>query len=427
MKTVTLQAPQYAREVMAPTSKSAAHRALIAAAFADTQTVIRMHLSCADIDATADCLIALGAKITRKEGTLTVTPVARDRVIRGATLDCGESGSTLRFLLPVCAALGANATFLRRGRLPERPLGPLLDELKRHGLCAQEDGALLKTTGLITAGDYRVAANISSQYITGLLFALSLFDAPSTLTLTGKVESAPYIDMTVAALAQFGAKPTTSEQGEIFEIAGYAKQPLCSPGTLFPEGDFSGAAFPLALGAIGPHPVTVKGLSLPSLQGDSEILSLLSRFGAKVTVDRDAVTVSPAPLYGIEIGAEQIPDLVPILSVVAAAAAGTTHITGAARLRLKESDRLAAVSAFLRVMGANITEEEDGLLIVGTKKLNGGRIDACGDHRIAMSAAVAAALTDEAVVIPNAACVAKSYPTFFEDVIFPTETERSNI
>lgn len=419
--TVTLKNPTYAAEVVAPTSKSAAHRALITAAFADRQTRLPMRVSCDDIDATARCLAALGVGIEKTEEGLLVTPVRRDAIVKNALLDCGESGSTLRFLLPVCAALGANATFLRRGRLPQRPLSPLREELTAHGLTLTENGAELITYGKIEAGDYCVAANVSSQYITGLLFALSLLDAPSTLTLTGRVESAPYIDMTTAMLASFGAGPEAVGEYAAFLIAGYAKKPLRSPNVMPPEGDFSGAAFPLALGAIGTHPVTVTGITLPSLQGDSAILSLLARFGAAVEIGEGCVTVSPAPLCGTDIDAKQIPDLVPILAVVAAAAKGKTRITGAERLRLKESDRLAAVTAFLKALGADITEEADGLTVVGGKPLSGGTVDACGDHRIAMSAAAAALLASGLVSIPQAECVQKSYPTFFEEVIFPTD------
>jgi 3-phosphoshikimate 1-carboxyvinyltransferase len=255
------------------------------------------------------------------------------------------------------------------------------------------------------------------------LFALSLLDAPSTLTLEGKVESAPYIDMTVDTLAGFGAPPKTQNGKAGFLVAGYGVLPLHSPHRIVPEGDFSGAAFPLALGAIGTHPVTVTGLTLPSLQGDSAILELLARFGAKIKSERDTVTVSPAPLFGIDIDATQIPDLVPILAVVATAASGTTRITGAKRLRLKESDRLAAITAFLRTLGGDITENDDGLTIVGGKPLGGGTVDVCGDHRIAMSAAAAALLTKEAITIPYAECVQKSYPTFFDEVVLPTHKE----
>ena len=426
MRTVTLKSPIYADTVVAPTSKSAAHRILIAAAFADRDTTIALSSSCDDIDATVRCLTALGVGIEEAKGALTVHPIKRESVIKGALLDCGESGSTLRFLLPVCAALGANARFMRHGRLPQRPLSPLREVLTAHGLTLKDEGALLLTEGTIGADAYTIAANVSSQYVTGLLFALSLLEDASTLSLTGTVESAPYIEMTVDTLSRFGALPEALQGEHGYRICGYKKAPLCTPVHVTPEGDYSGAAFPLALGAIGTHGVTVTGLSSTSFQGDREMLALLARFGALVSTEKNSVTVSPAPLHGIAISAEQIPDLVPILAVVATAAKGKTTITGAARLRLKESDRLAAITAFLRTLGADISETDDGLVIVGGKPLQGGTVDVCGDHRIAMSAAAAALLTTEAVVIPGADCVSKSYPSFFESVIYASKGEERN-
>ena len=424
MSALTLYRPTYASEVIAPTSKSAAHRALCAAAFADRPTTLMINTTCEDIVATCRCLTALGVKITAQDKCLTVTPIARASVQKGALLDCGESGSTLRFLLPICAALGAEARFLRRGRLPQRPLSPLWEELEAHGLMLHEEGDLLITQGRILAGDYRINAQISSQYVTGLLLALSLPDEPSTLTLTGNTESAPYIDMTLSALAQFGAAPKRTEQTQIYVLEGYRSAPLRSPCTLSVEGDFSGAAFPLALGAVGTHAVTVRGLSLDSTQGDKEILTLLTRFGADVTQKKDTVTVSPAPLTGITVDARQIPDLVPVLCVLGAKASGQTVITGAARLRLKESDRLTAMHAFISAVGGDITVTDDGLIINGGKPLTGGVADTCGDHRIAMSAAVASTFTSAPLTLTDADCVAKSYPSFFEDVI-PIYGERN--
>ena len=230
--------------------------------------------------------------------------------------------------------------------------------------------------------------------------------------------------MTLRALACFDAAPAVTENGRVFDVKGYRAAPPRSPKALTPEGDYSGAAFPLALGAVGTHAVTVTGLAPDSAQGDMAILDLLARFGAKVTVKDDAVTVSPAPLTGITIDARQIPDLVPVLAVIAAAATGTTTVTGAARLRLKESDRLAAMQAFLSTVGGDITVNEDGLIIHGGKPLTGGKVDVCGDHRIAMSAAVAAVFTSAPLTLSDSACVAKSYPQFFSEVLCQT-AERS--
>lgn len=412
--TLTLYKPTYAQEIAAPTSKSAAHRLLIAAALADTETTLFLRTVCDDTEKTADCLRALGAKITPITGGLHVRPVNRAALCKNPLLDCGESGSTLRFLLPVVAALGTGATFIRRGRLPARPLAPLDSLLQEKGAALTEDGALLTVAGGITAGEYSIAANISSQYISGLLFALSLLDAPSTLTLTGEIESAPYIDMTLDTLRTFGAEPAR-QTARCFCVSGSAR-PLKSPKTVTVEGDFSGAAFPLAIGAVGSHSVTVTGLRQETKQGDAKILDLLARFGAEVQVTKDAVTVSPAPLHGIQIDATDIPDLVPILAVVAAAAQGETVITGAARLRLKESDRIATTAAMLRAVGAAVTVTDDGLRICGGKPLKGSTVDAAGDHRIAMSAAVLSLLTEGALTLTGAETVSKSYPTFFKEV-----------
>ncbi len=413
---ITLHHPTFAGQVAAPTSKSAAHRALIAAAFADAPTRIFVSGAGKDIAATVACLRALGADIKEEDdqnGTtaLAVTPL---REVQGsALLDCGESGSTLRFLLPVAAALGADATFIRRGRLPERPMEPLTTLLSQSGVrCTDNPDGSLSVCGRLRAGDYAVAANVSSQFITGLLFALTLTEGSSTLTLTGEIESAPYIDMTVAALRAFGAAPMRTADGRRFHLGG---KTLRSPGVLYPEGDFSGAAFPLAAGAIGPAPVTVTGLDLSSSQGDMAILDLLKKFGAEVLCDaaNGLVTVSPAPLHGMTIDARQIPDLVPILAVIAATATGNTVISGAARLRLKESDRIATTVAMLRALGVCVEENDDGMTVEGAS-LTGGTVDGANDHRIVMSAAIAALAAKGPVTVTDTEAVAKSYPRFFE-------------
>lgn len=419
---ITLHKPTFADSVYVPSSKSEAHRMLIAAAFANKNSNIVIYDAGDDIDATERCLNALGANITHQKEPIgdavnyRVVPITTP--ISGATLDCGESGSTLRFLAPVVGAMGVSATFLRRGRLASRPMEPLASELARHGVTLTEnaDGSL-GVSGKLTPGAYQMAANVSSQFITGLLFALSLLNEPSELTLTGNIESAPYIDMTVAVLSYFGAEPKRSADGRRFDIGGIQKNPLVGCALMRPEGDFSGAAFPLAAGAIGHHPVAVSPLNFSSSkQGDRAILDLLRRFGAKIDYDlhEGLVTVFPTPLRGISIDAKQIPDLVPILAVLAAVATGTTVITGAARLRLKESDRIATTAAMLRALGGTVTETEDGLVIEGGHRLTGGTVDGAGDHRIVMSAAIAALVAEGDVTITGIEAVAKSYPHFFD-------------
>ena len=256
---------------------------------------------------------------------------------------------------------------------------------------------LLHVSGKLQPGDYVLPGDVSSQYISGLLFALPLLEGTSTLTVTGKVESAPYIAMTLDALSQFGVRPKL--ENNVYTI---------SP----TEGDWSNAAFWLCAGAVS-GPVTVTGLDPDSLQGDKEVFEILRRFGAKTEQNGTSFTVSPGTLRAIDIDAAAIPDLVPVLSVVAAAAEGTTRIYNAGRLRIKESDRIKTVRAMLTNLGAAVEETADGLLIHGGKALTVGAVDSANDHRIAMSAAIAATLCD--VTVLGAEAVAKSYPKFWED------------
>lgn len=415
---VTLKQPRFAEKIAAPTSKSAAHRQMIAAAFAGAPTNIYFSQTCNDIVATARCLRALGAGVEEREDGLRITPSKENP--ESAVCDCGESGSTLRFLLPVAAALGVKTTFLRRGRLPQRPLEPLLTVLREHGATIEEgEVGAITVSGKLEPGKYAIAANVSSQFVTGLLFALSLLPYPSTLHLEGEIESAPYINMTLATLTAFKAAPIAVGGGRLLGVPGYLAQPLRTPKEIHTEGDYSGAAFLLAAGAIGKNPVTVTGLSVPSAQGDTMILTLLDKFGAKIDYDdkKEAFTVFPSPLKGIQIDARQIPDLVPVLAVVAAVAEGDTEITGAKRLRDKESDRLSTTAAMLRAIGGEVEEREDGLLIHGGKPLAGGLVDGAKDHRIVMSAAVAATVCEEEVIITDAQAADKSFPAFFKTAI----------
>ncbi len=397
--------------VRAPASKSAAHRLLICAALADGPTVLECRDISNDIAATAGCLAALGARIERTENGFFVTPIDRKRLPASAACTCGESGSTLRFLLPVAAALGADADFYPEGRLPSRPLSPLYEEMVAHGVKLSPQGSVpFSVRGKLTAGDYTVAADVSSQFISGLLFALPLVPGESKIHLTGKFESRSYVDMTVDALRRFGVR--IGFENNTYSVHGGEYR---TPGNVRAEGDWSNAAFWLCAAAAGEDPVTVTGLNSGSLQGDRAIVDILKDFGAHVELADDSVTVYPSDLRGMRINAENIPDLVPVLAVTACAAAGETVIYNAARLRLKESDRLNAVCALIRALGGEAEETPDGLRISG-KKLSGGVCDSFGDHRIAMSAAVASAQCGGNVTVTGAEAVSKSYPRFWEDL-----------
>ena len=392
--------------VRVPASKSQAHRLLICAALGMRPVRLTLDGSSRDIDATAACLRALGAEIEAQDDALTVRPIRA--VPEGLLhLHCGESGSTLRFLLPLCGALGVQAAFHMEGRLPERPLAPLDAQLRAHGMTLRQEGSLLYVGGQLRGGDFTLPGDVSSQYISGLLLALPRIDGESRLTVTGTLQSAGYVDMTLEALRLEAAQ-------NAFRIPG--DQRFCLPETLSVEGDWSSAAFFLCAGAFSAHGVRVRGLRTDSTQGDRAVLTLLRRFGAQIEEQTDCVLVRRGALRGIRIDAAQIPDLVPALAVTAVGAEGQTVIENAARLRLKESDRLQTTVALLRTLGAAVTELPDGLVIEGGRPLSGGTVSACGDHRIAMSAAIAAALAEAPVTVSGAESVEKSYPRFWNDL-----------
>ncbi len=399
------------KQVRAISSKSEAHRALICAALSDRETILLCTDTNADIDATASCLNSLGADIRRKSDGFQIKPISN--IKNGALLDCNESGSTLRFLLPLASALGADSEFFMRGRLASRPLSPLYELLSDNGIKLSPQGINpLRISGRLDSGDFKVAANISSQYISGLLFALSVTDGSSTLTLDGKIESAPYILMTLNTLNSFGADIKFDIENKTFYING--KDKLTSPGIFSVGGDWSNAAFFLSAGAIGKEPVALSGLDEKSAQGDRAMIFLLKEMGASITTDHGNITVSPSKLHGIEIDAADIPDLVPILATVASVSDGETRIYNASRLRLKESDRIESVCSFLSALGADIAPTEDGMIIKGKKSLDGGAVDSFNDHRIAMSAAIASLVCKNEVKISRFEAINKSYPSFLD-------------
>ena len=412
--------------VPAIASKSMAHRLIIAAALANGETHVICNTTCADIDATVRCLTALGARIETVEDGYVVHPTMKSiefgllKALAGGTLDCGESGSTLRFMLPVACALGANATSTGQGRLGARPLSPLSDEIIAAGCDLEGLGGFpLKTSGRMRPGTFKLPGNVSSQYISGLLLAAPLLAEPSTVEVTGRIESRPYINLTIQAMKAFGveisvervAAKSTEPEKTLFRTNGGSYR---TPGTVSVEGDWSNAAFWLCAGAIGDDPITVDGVSLSSAQGDRNVLAALSRFGARIVRSTNAATVQSDKLQGFEMSAHDIPDLVPVISAVAAVAEGRTYIRDCARLRIKESDRLATTTKELTALGAKIRIAGDDLIIDGVDALWGGDVDSHNDHRIAMMAAVAASRATGEVRIHGAEAVNKSYPAFFD-------------
>ena len=392
-----------------PPSNSAAHRLLIAAALAGEGRVRGLSLS-ADMEATLRAVRGLGVSVRLDGDAACFAPAPPSSSPSPLPVDCGESGSTLRCLIPLYAARGIPAVFTGHGRLPERPLGVYADCLPPHGVTlSAASGLPLTVTGRLTGGDFALPGDVSSQFITGLLFALPLCREDSRIRLTTPLESAGYVDMTLQVLRQAGIRVEPLEDGW-FIPGSQTYQPLDTA----VESDWSQAAFLLAAGALGGE-VTLTGLNNASAQGDREALSLFRRFGAAVEEAPGRIVCRKAPLHGIDIDAAQIPDLVPVLAVTAALADRVTHITGAARLRLKESDRLAAVADGIRRLGGRVEEGPDFLTITGVPRLTGGRAEGYNDHRIVMALSMAALGCEAPVTVTDAQSVAKSWPAFFED------------
>lgn len=405
--------------IAATASKSIAHRLLILAAFGNHTCTIDCRTSSEDIDATVSCLKALGARIARSKTGFRVVPI-KD-IPEQAVLDCGESGSTLRFLLPIVSALGTSAQFVGHGRLAARPLTELIDTLRAHGSILSKPGSWpLEVAGQLRPGRHVLPGNVSSQFVSGLLLAAPLLKDTSEILVSEPFESEPYVRLTTDALATFGINTTCQKKTlkgltyRCYRIEGQGA-PFVSPRTLSVEGDWSNAAFWLVAAAIGTKPITVKELNLASSQGDRIVMAALSLFRAQLVRGKHAVSVGPTPLKGAHIDVSNCPDLVPPLAVCGACAEGTTCLAHAGRLRLKESDRLQTVSAALRAVGAEAHIVGDDLYIKGNPQLTGGVVDAAGDHRIAMMAAILATQCISPTLIKGAESVAKSYPQFFED------------
>lgn len=389
--------------VDAVASKSHGHRLLIAAALSQKPTNVTINTSSQDIEATQNCLEQLDAPM----------PV----------LDCGESGSTLRFLLPVAMALKDQALFMGSGRLPKRPISPLKEEMEAHGCVfsnehrkkgdAQE---ICHVKGRLKGGIFTLPGNVSSQYITGLLFTLPLLKENSQIRVTSPLESKRYVDLTVDVMQKCNIEVYVEEKEGLLTYKVQGKQRYLPPAEMTAEGDWSNIAFWVAAGILSKESgVICRGLNLQSIQADREIINISLRMGGKVLEKYTSLLAMEAPLKGIHIDVSGIPDLVPILAVMAAAAKGTTHIHNAARLRLKESDRLAAMYDCLSRLGADIIEEPGGLTITGGKQLSGGTVSGYNDHRIVMAMTIASILCDKPLIIEGAEAVNKSYPRFFED------------
>lgn len=403
----TVFRPEASDKIQAISSKSEIHRLLICAALSDKKTEIVCENINEDIMATTKCLKALGAEIEYDNGIFTVLPVKS--VPENPVLFCNESGSTLRFLLPICARLCENATFETKGRLASRPLSPLKEELEKGNTRIKTENSNILVSGKNKDTHFEIAGNVSSQFISGLMFMLTF--TGGEIIITNSIESRPYIEMTIEALRLFGCNVSFSKGIITVE----KKCPLTSPEKIKGFGDWSNAAFFIAAGVTGQKKITVTGLKSDSFQGDRKIIEILKRFGAEIEISDDEVTAFPSVLSATDIDARDIPDLVPVLSVVATRAKGKTKISGCERLRLKESDRIEAVKNMISSLGGKIEVINDEIIIEGCS-LSGGVVNSENDHRIAMSAAVAAFFTTSPVTINDAQAVNKSYPSFWDEL-----------
>ena len=377
---VTITPGPLAGAITPPPSKSQAHRLLIAAALGTGESHIENLAHSQDIDATLRCMDALKAP---GDGL--------------PELDCGESGSTLRFLIPVALALRGGGKFTGRGRLMERPQEPYFAIFREKGISYEQKDGTLTVRGRLTPGDYTLPGDVSSQFVTGLLYALPLLEGDSRILLTTPLESRGYIDMTLDALEQFGVR-AVCDGDRTFRVPG---NQTYQPRDLTIEADWSNAAFWYAAQFVGCD-LEIQGLNAFSAQGDMRIVPYFVKLQGKGPVDLDV---------------SQCPDLVPPLAAMAALRGGeNTRIVNAARLRIKESDRLAAVTQVLNALGGRVEEHEDHLVIHGRERLAGGvAVSGHNDHRIAMMAAIAAIRCNGPVTITGAECVKKSYPDFWED------------
>lgn len=394
-------------------SKSCAHRALICASFANGTTNITCPYISDDILVTAECLKALGTTIARTKQGFRVVPAKGQNRPQSVKLNCKESGTTLRFLLPLLGALHVNATITAEGRLFSRPLEPLISELSAHGMSfSWQEKKYLEVSGQLNGGSFKLPGDISSQFISGLLLSLPLLNQSSTIQITGPILSKNYVAITEKVMRDFGAAAPFDQESAIYTIE---SQHYDSSGVYSIEGDWSNAAPWLISGAIG-QGVEVTGLSMQSVQGDRSILAALSLVGARVSRHQQSAASMMEHLRPFTISISEICDLAPVLAALAAFIPGTSKLTDIQRLRLKESDRVQSICDTFKAFGVTVelSEDQTALIITGGKQPTSCIVDSCNDHRIVMMASILASYATGPVIITHAEAINKSYPLFFE-------------
>lgn len=395
-----------------PPSKSISHRGIISAALSIGESNIYNVIFSDDIMATCHAMENLGAEIERLGHNSLKIKGKFPIKLKNKIIDCKESGSTLRFLIPISLLSGEKVIFTGRGKLVSRPLDTYYKIFDKQGInYTNNNGNLpLELKGKLNPSTFKIKGNISSQFITGLMFTLPLLHGDSKIEITNELESKGYVDLTIEMLNRFGIKIENDNYKE-FNIKGNQKY---TNQDYKVEGDFSQAAFWLVGGILGEN-IQSNDLNINSIQGDKVILDLIREMGGDIRINHSSVETISSKTKGIIIDASQCPDIVPILTVLAALSQGQTRIINAARLRIKESDRLKAISTELNKLGADIKELEDGLVINGKESLKGGVVDSWNDHRIAMALAIASIKSTGDISITNSDVVNKSYPHFWED------------
>ncbi|WP_446897796.1 3-phosphoshikimate 1-carboxyvinyltransferase [Clostridium sp. LBM24168] len=411
METVVINSKKLGGTVTVPSSKSFCHRSIICASLARGKSEVNNICFSKDIIATIGAMKALGTKIERNKDSAVIYGTG-GLSLKSDTIFCGESGSTLRFIIPLAASMDQRIILTGQGKLVERPLDIYYKIFKEQNIYYKNsNGKLpLEINGSLKPGSYKIQGDISSQFITGLLFILPLLKGNSEIELTTNLESRPYIDMTLKVLKKFGINIENMDYKK-FIIPGNQSY---KSGNYIVEGDFSQAAFLLAIGVLG-NGVVCEGLDISSSQGDKVILDFLKRMGAIIEVNDGNIISKASEIRGITVDASQCPDLVPSLAALASVSSGTTRIVNAGRLRIKESDRLAAISSQLNKIGADVEEKPDGLVIKGRQMLQGGEVRSFNDHRIAMALAQISSRCKNNLIIHGSDCVSKSYPGFWDD------------
>lgn len=412
MSRVSVEGSTLKGQIEIPSSKSMSHRHLLCAALSEGTSTVHKVQTSEDVEATLRAIKVLGADVLREGTTLHIKGRKLGKERGPHHFACGESGSTLRFTIPIGMLLEGEKAFHGEGGLPKRPLKEYLRNFDAMGIQYEYHNSLpFKTKDTLKAGTYHLTGGESSQYLSGLMMALPLLETDSEIKIEGLMESQDYVTLTQVVLKIHGIAIQVVDENTLRIKGGQAYQPQIST----VEGDYSQGAFFIVAGLLGDEPLHCTNLKSDSQQADRRILEIVQRMGGKLEKTEDGVKVLPSKTKGTIIDARQCPDIIPILAVLASLSEGRTEVINGSRLRIKESDRIKSTVALLKSLGGEVEETSEGMIIQGKKQLLGGFVDSYGDHRIVMAAAVAALRCEHPVVIDGAEAVNKSYPRFFED------------